>query len=87
MIKLYVEIKGVDVAMRELRQTNMMGFFGKRGQGVEMPRCDFGRMEKVDRKAKGKKKRKSKSSVVLRKGGFEVVASEGGTVRWGFITG
>ena len=43
MIKLYVELKGVHTAIRELRQTNIIGFFGKKGRGVERPRsCSTG---------------------------------------------
>ena len=36
---------------------------------------------------KGGKNKKKKSGVVLKKGGFEIVANEGGTVRWDFTIG
>ena len=87
MIKLYVELKGVHTAVRELRQTNMIGFFGRRGRGVERPRDGNAGINKMGIGKGSKKKKKNKRGVVLRKGGYEIVANEGGTVRWEFTRG
>jgi hypothetical protein len=87
LIKLYVEIKGVDDARRELRQTNMMGFYGRGGEGIDNNnrRGNTGKITVI--RSNGKKRRKRKSSVILRKGAYVVVGNEGGDVKWDFITG
>ena len=87
IIKLYVEVKGVAVAARDLRQTNILGFYGRGRKCNEMPLIK-GRDKDTQGNGKGKKRKKgSKNSVVLRKGGYEAITDEGGTVRWEFITG
>jgi hypothetical protein len=87
MIKLYVEIKGVDVAIRELRQTNLVGYFGRGGKGVEWNKLKERAGANNIKGGNGKKRKKRKSTVVLRKGGFVQVGNEGGTIRWEFVEG
>jgi hypothetical protein len=87
MIRLYVEIKGVETAARELRQTNIVGFYGRGGKGIDMPRVMRNSAGNHQRGNRGKKRKKRKSTVVLRKGGFVNIGDEGGNVRWDFIGG
>jgi hypothetical protein len=82
MIKIYMEIKGVEGMERELRQTNMVGYFGRKGKGIEVANINKGRIARSK-----KKKSRKKGTVQLRKGGYVVVGGEGGTVYWDFKAG
>jgi len=81
MIRVYVEIKGVGGMEKELRQTNIIGFYGRKGRGIEVPNT-------VRNKNKTKKKKgKKRSTVQLRKGGYEIAGGQGGTIYWDFKAG
>ena len=53
MVKLYSEIKEGGKIGRELRQTNMRGYYGRKGRGIDTPLT----IERENKQKKTKKKR------------------------------
>ena len=83
LIKIYSDTTGGGKLSKNVRQTNIMGFFGRKGRGIDMNKDRERYKGEIvrEKKKKGKKLEKSK---ILRKGGIEVVPPIDGRVRWKF---
>ena len=66
LIKIYSDTTGGGKLSKNVRQTNIMGFFGRKGRGVDMNRDNYIYRGEIvrEKKKKGKKKEKNK---ILRK--------------------
>jgi hypothetical protein len=81
MIKIYMESYKETGIAKELRQTNMIGYYGKKGKGIETRKV-------VTRAKKTKKKKKNTGDIVgEKKGGYREILVEDNIMYWEFKRG
>ena len=83
IIRIYgEEIKQGELS-RNVRQTNILGYFGRKGKGIDTNRNIIKYKGEIVREGK-KKSKKHTINKIIRKGGIETVNTDNGLVKWKF---
>jgi hypothetical protein len=83
IIKIYCEEIKQGELSRNIRQTNILGYFGRRGKGIDTNRNLIKYKGEIVREGK-KKSKKHTINKIIRKGGIETVNTDNGLVKWKF---
>ena len=83
VIRIYCEEIKQGELSRNIRQTNILGYFGRKGKGIDTNRNIIKYKGEIVRE--GKKKSKTFTiNKIIRKGGIETINAENGLVKWKF---
>ena len=83
IIRIYCEEIKQGELSRNIRQTNILGYFGRGGQGIDTNRSII--KYKGEKVREGKKKSKTITiNKIIRKGVYETVNADNGLVKWKF---
>ena len=83
IIRIYCEEIKKGELSRNSRQTNILGYFGRKGKGIDTNRNIIKYKGEIIRE--GEKKNKTRTiNKIMRKGGFESVNTDNGLVKWKF---
>ena len=84
IIKIYCEEIKQGELSRNIRQTNILGYFGRRGKGIDTNRNLIKYKGEIVREEKKKTKKAISINKIIRKGGYETVNADNGLVKWKF---
>ena len=85
MVKTYADATGGGVLAKNVRQTNIMGFFGRKGKGIDTNRNLITYKDEIVRSSKKKRKgKKLEENKIIREGGFEMVPEIDGYIYFKF---
>ena len=81
MVKVYADATGGGELAKNLRQTNILGYFGRKGKGIDTNRNLITYKNEIVRDSKKKRKgKKLEENKIIRKGGFEMVPEIDGII-------
>ena len=83
LVKVYTEATGGAALGKNVRQTNILGFFARKGNGVDVNKNIIKYKGEIIR-GKKRKGRKLESNKILRKGGYDILTDTDGFVKWKF---
>ena len=81
MVKVYTEATGGGELAKNVRQTNILGYFGRNGKGIDTNRNLNTYKDEIVRDSKKKRKgKKVGDNIIIRKGGFKIVPEIDGII-------